>query len=57
MIDLNAIPCLQGHPALVAEAEPEAVESEKQEVQYARAPDGPGCQPSGRPAATQRNSR
>jgi hypothetical protein len=57
MIDITKIPCLRDHPALAAAPEMEPAESEKQEVQYARAPDGPGYQPSGRPAATQRNNR
>lgn len=57
MIDLSNVPCLREHFERIAAAEQEAAESERAEVQYARAPDGQGYKPTGRPAATQRNSR
>lgn len=57
MIDLKSVPCLQDHFEQIALTEQKAVEAVAQEVQYARAPAGPGYQPAGRPATTQRNSR
>ena len=59
MIKIAELPAVQAQlqrDAAAQEAQA-SIETEPQEVQYARAPAGPGYQPAGRPAATQRNSR
>jgi hypothetical protein len=57
MIDVKDIPAIR---ALIeqgeAQARPEA-EAQVEVVEYARAPDGPGYRPTGRPPAMQRNNR
>lgn len=57
MINVSDIPCLREHFERLAAAKQEAVESKEPQVQYARAPDGPGYQRSARPPAVQRNVR
>lgn len=57
MINIRDIPCLQEHFERVAAAEQQAAEGAEPQTQYARAPDGPGHQISGRPPVTQRNTR
>jgi hypothetical protein len=57
MINVADLPCLREHFERVAATEQEAAKSKEPQVQYARAPDGPGYQPSGRPVVMQRNNR
>lgn len=54
--DLPAVRAQLQRDAAAQEA-PAPADVESQEVHYARAPDGPGFQPAGRPQATQRNTR
>lgn len=56
--DLPAVRAQLQRDAAAQEA-PSPADVEAQEVQYARAPDGPGFQPGlgGRPAATQGSAR
>jgi len=57
MIKIADNPVVREQLANAPAATGEAARPAPEPIEYARAPDGPGFQPTGRPAATQRNPR
>jgi hypothetical protein len=57
MINVADLPCLREHFERVALAEDVEAKTEAPEMQYARAPDGPGYRSDSRPPAVQRSRR